>query len=112
MFKVFSIIVISTLISAPAFAAKLCKVYGISDSPQTLHCSFPEREIHLSCDDGKYFLNTSPVSTAFHMEVETGTVPLVFKTSGMIMTVIMDNPIQAQLAKGKAEVQGTCRTSL
>lgn len=101
--------VFTLVFMSSAFAARPCKVYGISDSPQKLACSFPSREVLLTCHDGKYFLNQTQVSAAFHMEVESGTVPLVFKTTNTTMTVLMDDPIEAELEMDKAEVRGSCK---
>lgn len=100
---------LALLLTAPAIGARFCKVYGISDSPQKLSCRFPDRQVLLSCQDGKYFLNQSPVTVAFHLEVESGTVPLVFKSSDMTMTVLLNDPIEADLALNKAEVRGSCK---
>lgn len=105
----FSTLALALSLMAPAFGAKPCKVYGISDSPQTLNCSFPDRQILLTCQNGKYFLNQTPVTMAFHLEVETGTVPLVFKVEDITMTVLLNDPIEAGLEMGKAEVKGSCK---
>ncbi|MFP5384911.1 MAG: hypothetical protein ACLGHN_02445 [Bacteriovoracia bacterium] len=71
--------------------ARDCEVYGISDSPQNLHCSFDKLDIVLSCDNqhGTYYLNSSPVKVAYHLEVEHGPVPLVFKTDDLELVVTM-----------------------
>lgn len=101
--------VLTLVLMSPTFAARPCKVYGISDSPQKLACIFPGRKVLLTCHDGKYLLNQTQVSAAFHMEVESGTVPLVFKTTDTTMTVLMDDPIEAELEMDKTEVRGSCQ---
>lgn len=89
--------------------ARPCKVYGITDGPQRLECSFPNMDVTLSCVNGSYRINGAPVTQAFHLEVEEGTVPLVFKFSKGIMTVMMDEPVTAELDLEKAQTQGTCK---
>lgn len=85
----------------PAHAA-ICKVYGISDSPQRLSCSFKALDIKLSCRQGQYYLNNSFVSDAFHYEVEEGPTPLVFKASDMQLVVVINS---------KRDIQGEVETS-
>jgi hypothetical protein len=92
--------------------ARDCEVYGISDSPQSLHCSFDKLDIVLSCDreNGTYYLNSSPVKVAYHLEVEHGPVPLVFKSGEMELVVVM----KKKGARAELETQGqihagTCR---
>jgi uncharacterized beta-barrel protein YwiB (DUF1934 family) len=96
-------------IMSTAFARD-CKVYGISDSPQKLTCKINNSIMNLRCIDGDYFLNASKVSVAYHMEVEEGAVPLVFKASDMQLTVVMESKvdIQAELLKGRKTFTGTC----
>lgn len=90
--------------------AKSCEVYGISDSPQNLSCSFPNLTVELNCRKGRYYLNQTPVSVAFHMDVaDDGPSPLVFKTPQMQLTVLMYENIQAELEMPKAQVSGTCK---
>jgi len=62
----------------------------------------------LSCVQGKYYLNQSPVIEAFHMDVEEGTVPLVFKAKELTLTVMMDSPITADLTTKNSELSGLC----
>ncbi len=90
--------------------AKDCQVYGISDSPQKLDCRFNQTRIALRCIRGTYFLNNSRVKTAFHMEVEEGPVPLVFKASDMQLMVMIESKIdiQAELEAGNRMLSGTC----
>lgn len=104
----FKIAIMAFLMTSTAFAQE-CTVYGITKSPQSLSCTFPHMTVKLSCVNGKYFLNRSVVNVAFHLEVEEGTVPLVFKASDMQMTVLMDRPITAELEAKKASIPGTCR---
>lgn len=88
-----------------------CKVYGISDSPQKLNCIFKNLNLALTCKNGQYYLNTSRVSVAFHMEVEEGAVPLVFRAPDMELTVMINTPtdIDAELNKSGNAITGTCR---
>lgn len=97
------------IISFSAQASRPCEVYGISDSPQKLTCQFPARIVRLSCQNGTYYLNQSRVQVAFHMEVEDGPVPLVFKAHDMKLTVLMNPVIEAELELQKAEIKGTCK---
>ncbi|WP_408095982.1 hypothetical protein ACJVC5_13145 [Peredibacter sp. HCB2-198] len=90
--------------------ARDCEVYGISDSPQALSCAFKRTAVKLSCKDGTYYLNQSKVSMAFHMEVEDGPVPLVFKASDMQLTVLMhsNTNIEAELEQKGKTILGSC----
>ncbi|MFA7612881.1 MAG: hypothetical protein WCY48_01505 [Candidatus Caldatribacteriota bacterium] len=99
-------LVISTF-SLPAFSQ--CKVYGISDSPQRLNCTLGQLKINLTCKKNSYFLNREKVSLAFHMEVEEGATPLVFKTtSGKTLIVLPEDNILAEYEDGKEYHQGSC----
>ena len=91
--------------------AKSCEVYGISDSPQKLNCSFKSMNIRLSCVQGTYFINSSKVSQAFHMEVESGPVPLVFEAPNQQLTVLVHSKrnIRAEVAKSGTVFYGRCR---
>ncbi len=97
-------------LNAHAFAAE-CKVYGISDSPQKLTCSFKNSKIALRCENGNYFLNSTKVAQAFHYEVEEGPVPLVFKAPDMQLTVVIQSKVQieAELEKNGKLATGTCQ---
>jgi hypothetical protein len=90
--------------------SRACKVYGISDSPQKLTCSFKNQEIALRCKDGQYYLNSTKVLSAFHFEVEEGPVPLVFKAHDIQLTVTIDSKvdIQGELEKGGKTHSGSC----
>lgn len=92
-------------------SAKECNVYGISDSPQKLTCTFKSQKIALRCDNGTYYLNTSKVAQAFHYEVEEGPVPLVFKASDMQLTVVIQSKIEieAELDRNGKVQTGKCR---
>lgn len=93
--------------SLPAWAK--CKVYGISDSPQKLSCDFESIKVRLSCKWRNYYLNGEKVNLAFHMDVEEGATPLVFKTnSGKTLTVLPEDTILAEFDNGKAYYQGSC----
>jgi len=98
------------LSSLPAYAAN-CKVYGISDSPQKLSCSFKALDIKLSCREGQYYLNNSLVSDAFHFEVEEGPTPLVFKAPDMQLVVVINSKrdIQGEVEKSGITYFGRCR---
>lgn len=95
----------------PAAFAKDCNVYGISDSPQKLTCTFKAQKISLRCNNGTYFLNTTKVDQAFHYEVEEGPVPLVFKATDMQMVVVIQNKndIEAELEKNGKQSTGKCQ---
>jgi hypothetical protein len=107
MFKVLSSLIILS-ISTFTWSRTPCKVYGISDGPQALKCSFEEKEVELHCSKGSYYLNKTKVSMAFHMEVETGAVPLVFKAANLTLTVMMGKTITAELEEGKTSAMGIC----
>lgn len=96
-------------LSAPSFGA-LCKVYGISDSPQKLDCSFGQSSIQLRCKSGQYFLNNLKVDQAYHLEVEDGPVPLVFKTKSSELTVLIQSKvdIEAEYSVGSRSRMGSC----
>lgn len=97
------------LASVNVFASD-CKVYGISDSPQEMSCSFQKLSLKLTCSNGTYYLNEEAVSVAFHMEVEEGPVPLVFKSPTMQLTAtkLPDQKFQAELALNSQIFQGLC----
>lgn len=98
-----------TLFSLSALA-RPCEVYGISDSPQRLSCKFENQDLELTCRQGQYRLNQSPVQEAYHMEVEEGPVPLVFKARDKKLTVLIqdENHIEAELQSEKLSFIGTC----
>lgn len=102
------LVIFSLFISLPAFAK--CKVYGISDSPQRLSCDLGELNVSLTCKSRTYYMNGEKVNLAFHMDVEEGATPLVFKTnSGKTLTVLPEQEILAEYDDGKAYFQGTCK---
>jgi phage baseplate assembly protein gpV len=99
--------------------AKSCQVYGISDSPQKLQCRFPDGvSLKLSCQQGTYQLQwsgldheiqVSSVTAAFHLEVEEGNNPLVFKADHLSLTVEkVKKSFSAQFQKGKLYLNGHC----
>lgn len=90
--------------------ARDCQVYGITDSPQKLDCSFKDYSVVLRCVKGTYFLNQSKVTNAFHMDVEEGSSPLVFTASNMQLTVVIEPKvdIQAELQLRDKVLLGTC----
>ena len=92
--------------------ARNCEVYGISDSPQNLHCSFSKLQLILKCDreTGTYYLDSSPVKVAYHYEVEHGPVPLVFKSEDMELVVVMKKEgAHAELEIDGKIHSGTCQ---
>lgn len=97
------------MISLPVLSAP-CKVYGISDSPQNLDCTFgKELKIHLGCEGGAYLLDGAPVVNAFHLEVETGSSPLVFKTVKTSLTIIKEkSSFLAEYESPEGTQSGTC----
>lgn len=97
------------MISMPVLSAP-CKVYGISDSPQKLDCSFEkELKIQLNCSHGHYLLGGAPVSNAFHLEVETGSSPLVFKTAKSTLTLVKEKSFfTAELETSEGTLTGSC----
>ncbi len=105
-------VILLLLFSSHVWAAPLCEVYGISDSPQSLNCSFIRQPLSLTCDKGIYFINGEKVDIAFHMEVEDGPVPLVFRTSKSELTVVMQTGSlhKATLLRGRKSVRGQCRS--
>ena len=96
--------------SLPVFSAP-CEVYGISDSPQHLSCKMGFKKIELTCREGVYFVNEDRVEAAFHLEVEEGPTPLVFKTAVSELTVLIksESRIDAELGKGGKKSHGHCR---
>jgi hypothetical protein len=73
----------------PQSFARPCEVYGISDSPQKLDCTFRGTSLALRCYNGVYKLNSTPIKIAYHEDVESGPVPLIFKADDMKLTVLM-----------------------
>lgn len=107
MKKIFFVLLTSLL--SNSYAAD-CKVYGISDGPQKLDCHFKNLDLSLYCNKGSYFINSLPVISAYHQEVERGSVPLVFKTKAFELTVIIESQAQihAQLLRGNESLKGFC----
>lgn len=89
----------------------LCEVYGISDSPQSYSCRFQGEKLNLTCKEGVYQLNDEAVEEAYHMEVEEGPVPLVFRSSKNELTVITSRgrKHEATLIRDGKSHSGTCR---
>jgi hypothetical protein len=107
--KKFLIFTFILSLSLQAFARD-CQVYGISDSPQKLSCTFKNLDLNLRCQNGDYYLNTTKVTSAFHLEVEEGPVPLVFKAPNLQLTVIIDTKVDilADLERAGHTISGTC----
>jgi hypothetical protein len=95
--------------------SKLCTVYGISDSPQHMHCAFGSQRAELYCLEGQYFLRINNqlnyrVENAFHMEVERGNIPLVFQSAEVTLEMVkMARKYKAQLIFGNRTWRGKCR---
>lgn len=105
-----TLLVLAVLFSSSLSFASACKVDGISDSPQGMTCKFKNTQIKLTCQKGVYFLNEVPVSVAFHMEVETGSVPLVFQATSMTLTAVqLEKSYDAELETGRRRLIGTCK---
>lgn len=104
------LILISFLFFLPNAFAKKCEVFGISDSPQKLSCTFPGLSVNLSCRNGVYFLNSTRVNQAFHLEVEEGPTPLVFKTNDSELTVVIESKVDilAEIVRKGIRHNGTC----
>lgn len=109
MFKLVLFIMFFT--TMPKVYAEACKVYGISDSPQKLDCTFRTLKMNLTCQSGQYFLNDIKVDEAFHFEVESGPTPLGFKTADELLVVTIESRtrISAELEGGGRFLKGTCR---
>lgn len=93
-------------------SAKDCVVYGITDSPQKLDCSFSKlSDLKLRCYDGLYYLNGAKVHTAFHMEVERGPVPLVFQTrkGSLTVEIYSNHHILGTYQEERVRYSGKCR---
>jgi len=97
--------------------ARVCKVDGISHSPQKLNCFVNNgngsNAIILKCVDGRYFLErgskSSIVEVAYHEEVEEGPNPLVFLAEGIKLTVIFhDTYGLASLSIQGEKLKGLC----
>jgi hypothetical protein len=105
-------VLILLLVLPQAAFAGACKVYGISDSPQKLNCRFGATDVSLRCRSGNYFLNSSQVQDAFHLEVEGDEpVPLVFSAKDMELTVVIRSKVnvEAELRLASRVLQGSCR---
>jgi hypothetical protein len=89
--------------------ARACKVFGISDGPQQLTCTFFKEIVKLTCVKGNYLLNDQKVLQAFHLEVEEGDSPLVFKAQDLTLTVVgTAGKFQSELQKKEGPVSGPC----
>lgn len=99
-----------SLIPFRVSAVTLCEVYGISDSPQSLSCTFQRQKIKLTCENGTYFLDGETVEMAFHMEVEEGPTPLVFRTKNGELTVTLSSSrsSEAVLSRQGKKLSGRC----
>jgi hypothetical protein len=87
-----------------------CKVDGISDSPQKLHCQFPKiQSLELLCLNDTYILNWNntsyPIILAFHLDVESGSSPLVFKGNSLKLTVVDHHAV---LLTETLQLEGKC----
>lgn len=98
------------LLSTATHAGTLCEVYGISDSPQHLGCTFKGKPLELTCREGTYYVNETAVDSAFHYEVEDGPVPLVFKTASneLVVTLGEGKNHPATMKSGRKIIRGKC----
>ncbi len=105
------ILFVLSFLSFNTYAANLCEVYGISDSPQALKCTFQREKIVLSCSNGTYLLNSEAVEMAYHLEVEEGPTPLVFRTKNGELTVTLNSELnhEAVLSRDGKKLSGHCR---
>lgn len=96
------------LLSTNVFSA--CEVYGISDGPQKLDCSFNKEKVALRCVKDNYYLGKTRVKMAYHLEVEEGPTPLVFKTSDSQLTVTIQPKVRsdAELDRDGRLTRGYC----
>lgn len=105
-------IVLSFFLILTSFSlwATSCKVSGISDSPQKLSCLFNQESIELTCVNGHYFLNNILVEQTYHLEVEEGSNPLVFKSRDQALTVVgtSKNEFSAEYARKGVLAMGSC----
>jgi hypothetical protein len=108
--KLFALLTVVLAFSTHATA--ICEVDGISDSPQSLHCTFKNPKVlNLSCVESVYHLDNEVVFVAWHEDVEDGNSPLIFKTKGQTLRVVMDDrgpSYTATLESSKTQI-GTCR---
>jgi hypothetical protein len=111
------IILFLTLLFPTLGFSSPCKVDGISDSAQTLVCSFRHRfqkeKLSLHCEEDHYYFywkkNKSLVTLAYHEEVEEGPSPLVFRAGTIKLTVtILKRSLQAELEDNGNLLNGTC----
>ena len=106
MMKIFFLLILTV----NASAGTLCEVYGISDSPQSLSCTFARKKVDLSCKEGVYHIGEEAVEAAFHYEVEEGPVPLVFKTKTRELVVSLESGRKhgATLTRNGKKSRGNC----
>lgn len=97
--------------SSQAFSTELCEVYGISDSPQSLTCTFRNEKITVTCRNGLYYVEDDQVEGAYHLEVEEGPTPLVFRIRTGELTVTMGpgRKHEAVLTTNGKKMTGNCR---
>ncbi|HXH31132.1 MAG TPA: hypothetical protein VNJ01_10005 [Bacteriovoracaceae bacterium] len=108
MLKIVLPLIALSLVSTAEAAS--CKVFGISDSPQALSCKFQDSTVILRCENGRYYLNSSKVTEAYHMEVEEGPVPLIFQSREMTLAVLIESEteVRAELESLRKSIPGTC----
>ena len=98
-----------SLVGALTAEAGPCKVYGITDGPQSLICQFPSGKVKLSCINGQYILGGLNVTQAYHLEVESGSTPLVFQAPDLKLTATkMTRFFHAELESKGVISHGTC----
>lgn len=109
------------LFLAKNLQAQECKVTGISDSPQKLRCSFSSNiDLLLTCGgEGLYHIKwSSPtedthettIRQTYHMEVEEGPTPMVFKGNDLTLTIEESRraSFKAELEKEGKIFKGRC----
>jgi hypothetical protein len=91
--KPIALLFLLNFIFASLSFAEDCKVSGVSDSPQSISCTYRDGwyikyRMEITCENGKYVhheftkdqeVDSGTVSIAYHEEVSSGMSPLVFK---------------------------------
>jgi hypothetical protein len=95
----------------------VCSLFGISDSPQKLNCYIHYKSelepLKVFCKDGDYRINWRSVNyrvrQAYHEEVETGPIPLIFQTNGFSLRAVSFQMYgQANLSMAQGSFEGIC----
>lgn len=97
--------------------ASPCEVGGISDSPQRMECYISHMKIRqkllLRCTNGRYQLHwydrDYEIKNAYHLDVETGSSPLVFESAEMTLTTVSKRVYSSALLEtGGKSFSGLC----